>query len=570
MSAEYDLQADSPFSSVIDFDQLPYAVQEYQFDLERSLSIMSDDHHNSIFSEESFSVIESDAVDEPDWREVDKLSDPVKLHLSQINHPILSYEQEQMLFRMGPQHGRRDVPIESVTSHPDYVSVLSGFSPKDRRRFQHIVADSKNLQGLLVQMNLRLTVMFAKKYANGADQILENIQEGSMGLMKAVEMFDPDKPVDENDPEGRKIKFSTYGAWWIRQNIGRGIHNNSRTIRLPVHVEEKLNKTRKLVQTLQQERGREITYSELRAELEDRGENHANFFAEQVTQGGIAYPLSLDISVSDDGEKTLGDFIPAPDTVFDAAIYAEELHGHVSDVFDGLEEREEYVLRERLGFGGEQRSLLYIGKQLGISRERVRQIEARALEKLRHPSRNRQLRPFVDEEFEGWNNNRPKNRRVQSSAPVEKTTQQERVSVQRQPEKTLSFSIKGIDEGVIHQEPCIHLEKHPSLPDELQNILMYYYNGRKDKRPILERLSLTYDIPIADLEKLFEMASVMKDSNGAFSPNGGTVFTAGDVSPEDRVRILKTFNLSEKEIAKVTGLPIEIVSFPPFIRELHS
>lgn len=275
-----------------------------------------------------------------------KISDPVRMYLKEI--------------------GR--VPLLSAAEEIELAKRIEAGDEEAKRR--------------LAEANLRLVVSIAKRYVGRGMLFLDLIQEGNLGLIKAVEKFDYRKG----------YKFSTYATWWIRQAITRAIADQARTIRIPVHMVETINKLIRISRQLLQELGREPTAEEIAAEMDMTPEKVREI--QKIAQE----PVSLETPIGEEDDSHLGDFIPddeAPAPA-DAAAY-ELLKEQLEDVLDTLTEREENVLRLRFGLDdGRTRTLEEVGKVFGVTRERIRQIEAKALRKLRHPSRSKRLKDFLE------------------------------------------------------------------------------------------------------------------------------------------------------------------------------
>jgi RNA polymerase primary sigma factor len=275
-------------------------------------------------------------------------------------------------------------PVRMYLKEIGRVSLLNGDEEISiAKRIEAGGSDAEIAKQELAEANLRLVVSIAKRYVGRGMQFLDLIQEGNMGLMKAVEKFDYQKG----------FKFSTYATWWIRQAITRAIADQARTIRIPVHMVETINKLIRIQRQLLQDLGREPLPEEIGAEMDLTTDKVREIL--KIAQE----PVSLETPIGEEDDSHLGDFIEDNEAISpaDSAAY-QMLREQLENVLDTLTDREENVLRLRFGLeDGRTRTLEEVGRVFGVTRERIRQIEAKALRKLRHPSRSKQLKDFMEE-----------------------------------------------------------------------------------------------------------------------------------------------------------------------------
>lgn len=301
-----------------------------------------------------------------------KINDPVKMYLKEIGQiPLLDPKEEPIIARQ-IQEGEE---AKEAMKSPD-------LSDEEKKKLAKVIADGEQAKQTLISSNLRLVVSIAKKYVGRGMLFLDLIQEGNCGLIKAVEKFDYTKG----------FKFSTYATWWIRQSITRAIADQARTIRIPVHMVETINKLTRIQRQLVQDLGRDPLPEEIAEKME-------NISAEKVREiQKIALdPVSLETPIGEEDDSHLGDFIEDKDTLSpDDYTNNQLLKDEINAVLQGLTEREEKVLRLRFGLlDGRTRTLEEVGKEFNVTRERIRQIEAKALRKLKNPNRCKRLRDFV-------------------------------------------------------------------------------------------------------------------------------------------------------------------------------
>lgn len=316
---------------------------------------ISEDDDDIEFLEDDEEVIEEDIVEirkpvlELNYTESPniRINDPVKMYLKEIGRVSLLKAEDE---------------------------------PEIAKRIEEGDEEAKRI---LISANLRLVVSIAKKYVGRGMLFLDLIQEGNMGLVKAVEKFDYTKG----------FKFSTYATWWIRQAITRAIADQARTIRIPVHMVETINKLTRIQRQLVQDLGRDPTAEEISAKMEGISPEKVREIQKIALE-----PVSLETPIGEEDDSHLGDFIEDKDAMSpDQYANNQLLKDEINMVLQGLTEREEKVLRLRFGlYDGRTRTLEEVGKEFNVTRERIRQIEAKALRKLKHPTRSKRLRDFVD------------------------------------------------------------------------------------------------------------------------------------------------------------------------------
>lgn len=324
---------------------------------------------------QAFTMRDSDETDEPvqQVQVAGATADPVKDYLKQIGKvPLLNAEQEVELAKR----------IEAGLFAEEKLNGPKALAPKLRKDYEWISEDGRRAKNHLLEANLRLVVSLAKRYTGRGMLFLDLIQEGNLGLIRAVEKFDYTKG----------YKFSTYATWWIRQAITRAMADQARTIRIPVHMVEVINKLARVQRQMLQDLGREPTPEELAKELDMTPEKVV-----EVQKYGRE-PISLHTPLGEDGDSEFGDLIEDSEAVVPAdAVSFTLLQEQLHSVLDTLSEREAGVVSMRFGLtDGQPKTLDEIGKVYGVTRERIRQIESKTMSKLRHPSRSQVLRDYLD------------------------------------------------------------------------------------------------------------------------------------------------------------------------------
>ena len=346
--------------------------QDLETDLKQDLKKLEDEKEKE---PGTFTLSDADDTDEPvaQVTQAGATADPVKDYLKQIGKvPLLNAEQEVELAK------RIEAGLfaeEKLADNPD-------LDTETRIKLEWISEDGRRAKNHLLEANLRLVVSLAKRYTGRGMLFLDLIQEGNLGLIRAVEKFDYTKG----------YKFSTYATWWIRQAITRAMADQARTIRIPVHMVEVINKLARVQRQMLQDLGREPTPEELAAELDMTPDKVV-----EVQKYGRE-PISLSTPLGEDGDSEFGDLIEDSEAIVPAdAVSFTLLQEQLESVLDTLSEREAGVVRMRFGLSdGQPKTLDEIGKVYGVTRERIRQFESKTMSKLRHPSRSQVLRDYLD------------------------------------------------------------------------------------------------------------------------------------------------------------------------------
>ena len=306
--------------------------------------------------------------------------DPVRMYLKEIGKvPLLTAEQEVTLAKRIEAGLLAREKLSGVDADGEPVEI----SENQRSSLHAVKRDGELARRQLTEANLRLVVSIAKRYVGRGMALLDLIQEGNLGLIRAVEKFDYTKG----------FKFSTYATWWIRQAITRAIADQARTIRIPVHMVETMNKVLRISRQMLQELGREPTVEEIAAKVEMTPDKVREI--QRIAQE----PVSLETPVGEEDDSLLGDFVEDPNVIAPATAAARALLSEaIEEALQELNDRERAVVRLRFGLDdGQIRTLEEVGKEFGVTRERIRQIESKTLAKLRHPTRSQRLRDYLEE-----------------------------------------------------------------------------------------------------------------------------------------------------------------------------
>ncbi len=356
--------------SAKDLGEAAVLEQDLETDLKKDLKEVEEEKGSA-----TFTLSDSDDSDEPvaQVTQAGATADPVKDYLKQIGKvPLLNAEQEVELAKR----------IEAGLFAEEKLAQDPDMETETRIKLEWISEDGRRAKNHLLEANLRLVVSLAKRYTGRGMLFLDLIQEGNLGLIRAVEKFDYTKG----------YKFSTYATWWIRQAITRAMADQARTIRIPVHMVEVINKLARVQRQMLQDLGREPTPEELAAELDMTPDKVI-----EVQKYGRE-PISLSTPLGEDGDSEFGDLIEDSEAIVPAdAVSFTLLQEQLESVLDTLSEREAGVVRMRFGLSdGQPKTLDEIGKVYGVTRERIRQIESKTMSKLRHPSRSQVLRDYLD------------------------------------------------------------------------------------------------------------------------------------------------------------------------------
>ena len=363
-------------------DQVYDSLEALNIDISTDEDILPDLADEEPAAEEIAEVEEEELVDPNSLVNSFSIDDPVRMYLKEIGKvPLLNPDEEIVLAQAmsaGAEAKARLDELEEQRKNGETPEI----SPEEEAQLRKVYQKGESSKQKLAEANLRLVVSIAKRYVGRGMLFLDLIQEGNLGLIKAVEKFDYTKG----------YKFSTYATWWIRQAITRAIADQARTIRIPVHMVETINKVIRVSRQLMQELGHDPSPNEIAAEMGMPVEKVREIL--KIAQE----PVSLETPIGEEEDSHLGDFIPdegasEPSEAASFTLLKEQL----MDVLSTLTPREEKVLKLRFGIeDGRSRTLEEVGKEFNVTRERIRQIEAKALRKLRHPSRSKKLKDFLN------------------------------------------------------------------------------------------------------------------------------------------------------------------------------
>ena len=363
-------------------DQVYDSLEALNIDISTDEDILPDLADEEPAAEEIAEVEEEELVDPNSLVNSFSIDDPVRMYLKEIGKvPLLNPDEEIVLAQAMSAGAEAKAKLDELAEQRKNGGVPE-ISPEEEAQLRKVYQKGESSKQKLAEANLRLVVSIAKRYVGRGMLFLDLIQEGNLGLIKAVEKFDYTKG----------YKFSTYATWWIRQAITRAIADQARTIRIPVHMVETINKVIRVSRQLLQELGHDPSPNEIAAEMGMPVEKVREIL--KIAQE----PVSLETPIGEEEDSHLGDFIPdegasEPSEAASFTLLKEQL----MDVLSTLTPREEKVLKLRFGIeDGRSRTLEEVGKEFNVTRERIRQIEAKALRKLRHPSRSKKLKDFLN------------------------------------------------------------------------------------------------------------------------------------------------------------------------------